>query len=681
MNALRPFAAGVLAATIVATALPHGQTAAARPAQLTLPDGFRLDTITSNLSLPTAFAFVPDGRIFIAEKSGRVKVWKDGQLYAQPLIDIRDEVNDFVDRGLLGMAVDPDFVRNGYLYLLYAWDAPGQEKDVDQPRRSRLVRYTVQAEGTARPSSGVVLLDDHWNDTQNHSVGALKFDQDGYLWVSLGDGSLSAMPDKLSLRSQDVDNVQGKVLRIDPKTGNGAPSNPFFDEKNPKSAASRLWAYGFRNPFRFALHPTTTLPYVGDVGWNTYESLMIATPGANFGWPCVEGAQAVQAFADATECKAVNAQTLTPKQFSYAHDGNNASVTAGDFNLGANFPPAMTGNFFWADYSTQKMFRTVLDADGQFSETVEFAEKTGEPVDLQFGPDGALYYLSIYSGGLRRIVNEAGPLGSLAAITQPLASTRPVATILAPHDGDTVLGGAAVTLTGAISNAAQSGWRVTRYDGRRPSVITETQGLTASFVMPKDMGDDSRIEAIFSASNAKGEVAASKITLYPFPSDGYIRSWWLHGGYPFLSLDDDAIPGGEANYVARPGDVSAYPIRSPSHNVNLLNYISPSYRTVAYAFVWIDVPEDRKGLLGMNSDDGLAAWLNGKEIWRNKVSRFMPDDKRDIDLPPIELKKGLNALLLKIDTNDGDWQFKARVLNPDGSIMQDAVAKMTAPLR
>ena len=97
---------------------------------------------------------------------------------------------------------------------------------------------------------------------------------------------------------------------------------------------------------------------------------------------------------------------------------------------------------------------------------------------------------------------------------------------------------------------------------------------------------------------------------------------------------------------------------------------------MSYAFVWIDVPEDRKGLLGMMSDDGIAVWLNGKEIWRNKVSRFMPNDTRDIDLPAIELKKGLNALLVKVDQNDGDWQFKARILNPDGSIMKDAVAKM-----
>ena len=314
-----------------AAALTHPQqhpAVAVRPAQVALPDGFRLDTLTSNLSLPTAFAFVPDGRIFIAEKSGRVKIWKDGQVYAQPLIDIRDEVNDFVDRGLLGMAIDPDFMRNGYLYLLYAWDAPGQEMDVDQPRRSRLARYAVQG-NMARPSSGVTLLDDHMNDTQNHSVGTLKFDDQGHLWASLGDGSLSAMPDKLSLRAQDVNNLQGKVLRIDPKTGHGVPGNPFFDGKNPKTAAARVWAYGFRNPFRFALSPTTTLPYVGDVGWNTYESLMIATPGANFGWPCVEGPDDVKAFADAPECKTVTSKTAAPKALNYPHAGNNASVTGG----------------------------------------------------------------------------------------------------------------------------------------------------------------------------------------------------------------------------------------------------------------------------------------------------------------------------------------------------------------
>ncbi|MFN4292950.1 MAG: PQQ-dependent sugar dehydrogenase [Thermoflexales bacterium] len=651
-------------------------TSQAKPIRaLEVPPGFRVEPITSNLELPTTFTFAPDGRIFIAEKAGRVKVWKDGVLYARPLIDIRDEVNSFVDRGLIGMALDPNFAENGWIYLMYAWDAPGQAKDADEPRRSRLVRYTVEGD-VVRPNSAFVLFDDHWNYTQNHSVGTLKFDKRGLLWVSLGEGALSAMPDKLSLTALDINTLQGKVLRIDPRTGNGVPGNPFYDPRFPKRARSRVWSYGYRNPFRFALHPETQLPYVGDVGWNTYEMLMIATKGSNFGWPCVEGIMDVPQFQGMPECRGINVKTTTPKELSYHHNENNASVTAGDFNTGDNFPPEMRGNFFWGDYSTQVINRTVLDERGRFKETIPFGKQMGEPVDIQFGPDGALWYLSIYSGGLRRIMYEGGPVGALATITRPVVSNKPSATILAPFDGDTYLAGQTVRLRGEARNAAATEWRITRYDGRRATPITSTTGLQASFVMPADLRDDGFVEAIFTATDNKGNLAAAKVNIYPFPSDGYIRAWWLNGGYPYGTLDDDVLPGGEANYIARPGDKTAWAIRSPSRNINLLNYITPSRKTVAYAFVWIESPEDRKGLLGMNSDDGLAAWLNGKEIWRNKVSRYMPDDLRDIDLPPIELKRGYNALLLKIDTNDGDWQFKARVLNPDGSIMRDVAAKL-----
>ncbi len=642
---------------------------------LEVPPGFRVEPITSNLELPTTFTFAPDGRVFIAEKAGRVKVWKDGVLYARPLIDIRDEVNSFVDRGLIGMALDPNFAENGWIYLMYAWDAPGQAKDVDEPRRSRLVRYTVEGD-VVRPNSAFVLFDDHWNYTQNHSVGTLKFDKRGLLWVSLGEGALSAMPDRLALTALDINTLQGKVLRIDPRTGNGVPGNPFYDPRFPKRARSRVWSYGYRNPFRFALHPETQLPYVGDVGWNTYEMLMIATKGSNFGWPCVEGIMDVPQFQSMPECRGINVKNTTPKELSYHHNENNAAVVAGDFNTGDNFPPEMKGNFFWGDYSTQVINRTVLDERGRFKETIPFGKRMGEPVDIQFGPDGALWYLSIFSGGLRRIVYEGGPLGALATITRPVVSNKPSAAILAPFDGDTYLAGQTVRLRGEARNAVATEWRITRYDGRRATPITSTTGLQASFVMPGDLRDDGFVEAIFTATDGKGNLAATKVNIYPFPSDGYIRAWWLNGGYPYGTLDDDLLPGGEANYIARPGDKTAWAIRSPSRNINLLNYITPSRKTVAYAFVWIESPEDRKGLLGMNSDDGLAAWLNGKEIWRNKVSRYMPDDLRDIDLPPIELKRGYNALLLKVDTNDGDWQFKARVLNPDGSIMRDVVAKL-----
>jgi hypothetical protein len=406
---------------------------------------------------------------------------------------------------------------------------------------------------------------------------------------------------------------------------------------------------------------------------------MIATPGSNFGWPCVEGPEELAAFSSAPECAGINVRTSTPKELSYNHNGANASVTAGDFNMGDQFPAEMKGSFFWGDYSTRAMKRAVLHPDGRFRQVLDFGTDMGEPVDIQFGPDGALYYLSIYSVGMRRISYGESPLGSLATLTQPVTSTQPIAAIISPFDGDTVLGGTQVQLTGAITNAAQTTWRITRHEGRQASVITETEGLTASFTMPADLRDGGYVQAILSATNDGGEIASSRVNLYAPAEDGYIRSWWITNGFPYRTLNDDALPGGEANFIARPGDPAAYPIRSTSRNIDLRKYITPGIKTMGYAFVWIESPEDRTGLLGMNSDDGMAAWLNGEEIWRNKVSRFMPDDTRDIDLPPIALKKGLNALLVKVDTDSGDWQFKARVLNPDGSIMRDVAAKMVGP--
>jgi hypothetical protein len=158
-----------------------------------------------------------------------------------------------------------------------------------------------------------------------------------------------------------------------------------------------------------------------------------------------------------------------------------------------------------------------------------------------------------------------------------------------------------------------------------------------------------------------------------------VRSWWLIGGFPDKVLADNVI--GEMSYVNPTFDRRAQWVRSKTGLVNFEDFITPQDHTLAYAFVWIEVPEDRTGLLGMNSDDGIAVWLNGREVWRNPVSRYVPklnepEGLRDIDLPPIRLRKGRNALLVKVDQNLGDWVFKLRVLNADGSLMRDAVSKV-----
>jgi len=667
--------------TLSLSLTPHTLSA---QTEFNLPLGFIAKQIVSGLKEPTAFAFVPDGRILIAEKSGLLKQWRDGALYAQPVLDLRSEVNDFVDRGLIGLAIAPDFLSTGQIYLLYTYDAPRDEPDGDGLRAGRLVRYTLNQKSptewgdTARKNSAKVLLDDFQSDTMNHSVGTVRVANDGHLFVSLGEGALSATPDDRALRSQMIDTIQGKVLRLD-KDGNGVQGNPFFDPAHPRSARSRVWAYGFRHPFRFALHPQSNIPYVGNVGWWTYESLDRAVAGANFGWPCVEGILARPEFQSKPNCSGINVSTVTPAELDYPHARANASITGGAFNTGDNFPADMRGDLFFGDYSTQILYRAQLNTAGKVTTVSKFATGIGEPVDFAFGPDGALYYMSIYSRGLMRI-SYGQPKPSAPAPKQ-LIGYRPIVQIAQPANGDVVRGGERVELRGRVNlgEITFNTWRVQLRQGSAVKTLFEGNQINAQFTLPNELPAGSVIDILFSATNKRGEVGATRSTLYAPSDDGYIRSWWLIGGFPYLGLGDDPI--GEATYTSPLNDKRAQPIHSDSFRVDFAQSITPREKQLAYAFAWIDVPEDRTGLLGMNSDDGIAVWLNGENIWRNDVHRYVPkpgepEDLRDIDLPPIKLHKGRNALLVKVSQDVGDWVFKLRVLNPDGSIMRDALAKM-----
>ncbi len=656
-----------------------------------LPDGFSVKQIANGFKEPTAFAFAPDGRIFVAEKSGLLKQLRpnDGVIYGQPVLDLRDEVNDFVDRGLVGLAVDPDFLHNGQIYLLYAYDAPTDAPDADGPRTGRLVRYTLNQLSTTewgdtiRKASAKILLDDFQSDTMNHSVGTVRFGSDGNLFVSLGDGSLSTTPDQRALRAQQLDNIQGKLLRID-REGNGVPGNPFFDAAQTHSARSRIWAYGFRNPFRFAIHPQSNIPYVGNVGWFTHESLDRAVAGANFGWPCVEGPLNQPEFQSSPTCAGIDTNTVTHSEYTYTHNQANASITGGAFNTGQNFPSNMRGDLFFGDYATQLLYHATLDKNGNISAVEQFANAVGEPVDFAFGPDGALYYLSIYSRGLNRV--GYGEVAPIIPAAPKHINNRPIVSILEPADGDVVRPSETVQLRGRISlgESTLNRWQVTLLEGDHRRTLYEGDRVNAQFTVPSALSVGSGIEIVFTATNRTGDSDAQRLTLHAPPADGYIRSWWLIGGFPYRSLNDDAIADGaigEATYTSPLNDKRAQPIFSESFRIDFAKFITPREKQMAYAFVWIDVPEDRTGLLGMNSDDGIAVWLNGQNIWRNDVHRYVPkpgepDDLRDLDLPAIKLKKGRNALLVKVSQDIGDWVLKLRVLNPDGSIMHDAVARM-----
>ncbi|MCL5994781.1 MAG: PQQ-dependent sugar dehydrogenase [Chloroflexi bacterium] len=757
--------AAALAATLLNAGAVSAGSATARPSGITVPEGFQVDEIANVFEWPTAFAFLPDGRILVGEKGGMLKMMVNGTVLAQPVIDLRSQVNDYVDRGFVDVAVDPDFTRNHYLYLFYTYKPVAMPHDSPDKVMGRIERYVLDG-NVIRRSSVKIILDDFESTRENHSVDSIRWTPEGYMFVSFGEGAPSLEVTDLAVRAQNIDNLQGKIIRINKEDGTGVPGNPFYDAKNPKSARSRVWSYGLRNPFRFGVHPVTGIPYVGNVGWATYESLYRALPGTNFGWPCVEGILNRPEYQVKPGCKGVNITNVDKAEYDYPHMGNNASITGGDFNFATNFPDSMYGDYFFGDYSIQWLRRAVLDEEGKVVRVEEFAQGMGEPVDIKFGPDGMLYYLSIYSGGLRRISYKNGnhvpdvklsatPIAGRAPLTVKFSAAgstdpdkdkityewdfgdgakmkntsadgevihlytangqyivrltatdarggkrvaetlitagdaAPQVAITSPGNGSVYLPGQNVKLAGKASDLLgntlspeRMSWRVTYHDGSAARVLTETTGATVSFTMPDGATSNNPfVEALFSARSAGGKISATHIDLYLPSEDGYIRTWWLSSGFLYGTLDDDRMPGGEAAYTAKPGDWFMQLVRTDpsSHRVNLANYITPAYKAVAYGFIWVDVLEDRKGLLGMLSDDGIAVWLNGKEIWRNKISRYMPDDTRDIDLPPIELKKGLNALLVKVDQNDGDWAFKVRVLNPDGSIMQDATVKSLAP--
>lgn len=309
-----------------------------------LPEGFYDVDYVEGLDYPVGLTFDDNGRMYIWEKKGVVRVADaEGNLYDEPLIDISEEVSNWKDHGLMGFTLDNDFLANGYFYLLYALDlhhyeyfgTPAYHPDTTvtwAPTIGRVVRYRADPttaylrvlEGSRKVLLGEALADGIPLLYEFHGLGSLAMAADGTLLVSSGDatgnggidiggdefgtmaseaiaaGVISPDQDLGSYRAQYLGNLNGKILRIDAETGEGLRSNPYYEAEAPRSAASRTWALGLRNPYRIHIRPNTGSHYpedgnpgaiyIGDVGNGAWEELNIATqPGQNFGWPIMEG--------------------------------------------------------------------------------------------------------------------------------------------------------------------------------------------------------------------------------------------------------------------------------------------------------------------------------------------------------------------------------------------------------
>jgi glucose/arabinose dehydrogenase len=441
-----------------------------------LPPGFQESVAFSGLTNPTVVRFSPDGRVFVAEKSGLVKVFDNfSDTSATVFADLRTNTYNFWDRGMLGMALDPQFPTDPYVYVLYAYDAdiggtapkygmpgatfdpcptpPGATEDgcVVSARLSRLT-----ATGNVMTGPEQVLLEDWCQQYPSHSIGQLEFGADGALYVSGGDGASFNFADwgqdgsplnpcgdppggvgaaltpptaeGGALRSQDLRTsgdpvtLDGAILRVNPDTGAALPDNPLFAHADAN--ARRIIAQGLRNPFRLAVRPGTNEVWLGDVGWGTWEEIdRIADPLGtveNFGWPCYEGAARQSGYdgANLNICEnlyAAGAGAVASPYFTYNH---NAQVVPGEtcptgsssiaglaFYPGGPFPAAYDDALFFADYSRDCIWVMFAGGNGlpDPAARATFQAPAANPVALQVGPDGNLYYADFDGGAIRRI--------------------------------------------------------------------------------------------------------------------------------------------------------------------------------------------------------------------------------------------------------------------------------------
>jgi glucose/arabinose dehydrogenase/PKD repeat protein len=443
------------------------------------PDGFEIGTVTSGLFLPTDFEYAPDGRIFISEKGGTVRIFKDDTLLPTPFLTLSD-INDYADHGLIGLALDPDFGTNGYVYLAYVYE--NDPTNYEGPKTSRVVRVTADGD-VMLPGSELILVgtvggdslspscedfpagtDCIASDSGTHTVDALAFGSDGKLYISIGDGADFDIADPLAHRVTDLDKLNGKVLRIN-SDGTAPTDNPHYDGVST-SNRSKVWASGFRNPFRFSFRPSNDSLYLGDVGWFSFEEINVLTPGLDYGWPCREGFQATVGGYPTGGFTCGTPSSYANPLYAYAHDPETSagSVTGGMFYMGSSYPSEYQDTYFFGDFALDFIKRIVVDADDNIISVEDFIDGAGGPV--AFGPDlsGDVNYLSIYTGELRRLTHTTGnrtPIASISA--NPTSGNSPLSVFFSSvgssdPDGDpiTFLWDFGDTTTSTLSNVNHS---------------------------------------------------------------------------------------------------------------------------------------------------------------------------------------------------------------------------------
>jgi glucose/arabinose dehydrogenase len=445
------------------------------PAQsATLPSGFAETVLASGLASPTAMALAPDGRIFVAEQGGRLRVIKNGALLSTPFLTVT--VDAAGERGLLGVAFDPNFATNRYVYVYYTATTPTVH--------NRVSRFTANGDVAVAGSETVILDLDNLTSATNHNGGAIHFGPDDRLYIAVGDNADGG-------NSQRLDNLLGKMLRINPD-GTIPSDNPFYTRTTGKNRA--IWALGLRNPFTFAFQPGTGAMFINDVGAGSWEEINEGVAGANYGWPQTEGCGSnpehrypVYTYPhwisgnDKIEC------------VDYGPSPGGCSIAGGAFYSPSTvqFPSDYVGDYFFGDYCGNWIRRF----DPVNKSTSGFASGIISPVDLKVGSDGSLYYLARGSGSTTGTVGRI-QFGSGQA---PAITTHP--------ESQTVAVGGSVSF-----NCSASGASPIRYIWQRNGA--DIAGATSnSYRIESVTADDDGARFRCVASNAYGSATSNEATL------------------------------------------------------------------------------------------------------------------------------------------------------------------------
>lgn len=434
---------------------------------IALPTNFVWDDAApgAGFDTPTGLAFFPDGRFIVTEKAGVAWVVQNGIKLPTPLWSSTNEVLSNGDRGLIGVAVDPNYRVNHFVYFSYVVDPDSNGVDDNDVAFGRVTRYQTSAADSSvvDPATRTILLGASWADgvlsgSDSHTIDALRFGTDGSLLLTAGEGALYTQVDAGgvtpnlflpgrgdpyedigSFRSQSISSFGGKLIRINPLTGQGYPSNPFYDG-NLNSKRSKIFAYGFRNPWRFSIKPNTGSPnvtagspgtiYVGNLGLNTWEALdVVRTGGANFGWPCWEGPEQRYEFTIATpahnDCSSLgtsdNPSQVTAAAMYYNHTDSTLSspagyigngLTGGIFYDGTYYPAQYRGAYFYADFGQGWLKAATVDANDHVTGITDMEPWLAGPVDFATDPtSGDIYYVSIYDQVVRHL-RWTGPVNN-----------------------------------------------------------------------------------------------------------------------------------------------------------------------------------------------------------------------------------------------------------------------------